>query len=89
MPLVISDEVLRSVGMTEQDARVEVACRLFQAGRLSLPMAGKLAVLSRVKMEEELHRRGIPAYVYTEEMLEQDMETLKSVREDNRVAGRK
>ena len=29
-------------------------------------------------MEEELHRRSIPAYPYTEDMLDQDSETMNS-----------
>ena len=36
MPVVISDETLRDAGLTEQDALVEIACRLFGAGKLSL-----------------------------------------------------
>ena len=82
MPVVIPDDVLRSAGLTEREALIEVACRLFQAGRLSLPKAGKFAGLSRVQMEQELHRRGIPAYVYTEEMLDQDLKTQESLMKE-------
>ena len=88
MPMVISDDLLQSVGLTEREARIEVGCRLFQAGRLSLPKAAKLAGLARVEMEEELHRRAIPAYVFTEEMLDQDIKTIESMGGADFVLGR-
>ena len=79
MPLVISDEDLRKTGLSERDALIEFACRLFQAEKLSLPAAAKLAKLSRVEMEDALFDRGIPAYRYTVEMLEEDMANLKKL----------
>jgi predicted HTH domain antitoxin len=80
MPLVISDDQLKAAGLSPEDARVELACRLFQAGKLHLWPAAQLAELSRVEMEDALRERGIPAYVLTEEDLEQDLETLRRVR---------
>ena len=79
MPLVIPDETLRAAGMSEEDARVEIACRWFDAGRLSIGHAATLAALSEVEFEGELQRRGIPRYRYTEEMLEEDVATLKKL----------
>ena len=84
MPLTISDEELERYGLNERDALVEFACRLFQAGRISLPAASKLAHLNRVEMEKELFDRGIPAYVYTEEHLKQDLEAIEKLRETDR-----
>jgi predicted HTH domain antitoxin len=77
MPLVISDEVLRAAQLTEKEALVEFACRLFEAGRLSLGHAGEIAGLSKSQMEKELIARDIPRYVYTPEMLEKDIQALK------------
>ena len=57
--LVIPDETLREAGLSERDALVEFACRLFDAGRLTLWGAAKLAGLSRVAFEEELRARQI------------------------------
>jgi predicted HTH domain antitoxin len=51
MPVVISDETLRDAGLTEQEALVEIACRLFAAGRLALWPAAKLAGVDRVAFE--------------------------------------
>ena len=62
MPLVISDEILREAGLTEGDALVEFACRLFDAGKMTLWSAAKLAGLSRVSFEQELRERKIAVY---------------------------
>jgi len=82
MPLVITDEQLESMKMDERDARIEIACRLFDAERLSLPAASKLAGLSRVAMEGELRRRSIAIYRPTIEEVRQDMEVLRNLREE-------
>ena len=76
MPLTLSDEVLKQAGMTAEEARVEIACRLFDAGKLALWPAAQLAQLSRNELEEELHRRRIPIYRPTVEDFRADLETL-------------
>jgi predicted HTH domain antitoxin len=62
MPLVISDETLREVGLTERDALVEFACRLFDAHKITLWSAAKLAGLSRMGFEQALRERKIAVY---------------------------
>jgi len=76
MPLTLSDDVLKQAGMTADEARVEIACRLFDAGKLALWPAAQLAQLSRIEFEEELHRRRIPIYRPTVEDFREDLETL-------------
>ena len=73
MPLTIPDSVLEQAGLTEQEARVEIAARLFQSGRLGLWQAAQWAGLSRVEMEAELLRRRIPLYTVTEEQLRAEL----------------
>jgi predicted HTH domain antitoxin len=77
MPLVISDETLRVAGMDEREAKVEIACRLFDAGKLTIGRASRLAELTVVEFEQQLAVRGLSRHRYTEEMLEQDVEALK------------
>jgi predicted HTH domain antitoxin len=60
MPLVIPDDALREAGLSENDALIEFACRLFEAGKLSFWGAARLARLSRVAFEDELLARRIP-----------------------------
>ena len=83
MPLVISDEQLQAMQMNEQNARIEIACRLFDGERLSLPAAAKFAGLDRPSMEGELRRRKISIYRPTLEDFRQDMETLRKLGESH------
>ena len=79
MPLVISDEVLQQAHLTEREALIEFACRLFDAGRLTLGHAGRIVGLSEREMEDEIAKRDIPRYRYTEEMFKDDMETVNKL----------
>ena len=57
MPLLeIPDEILKLTGLSAREAIVEFACSLFDAGKLPLWPAAKLAGLSRVEMESALSR---------------------------------
>ena len=77
MTLTIPDEILKEAKLTEREALVELACRLFDAGRLSLPMASRLAGLPREHFEGELHQRRISIYRPTLEDVRGDVEALK------------
>ena len=79
MPLTLSDEILQKAGMTADEARVEIACRLFDAGKLHLWPAAQLAQMSRVEFEDELHRRRIPIYRPTLEDLEAELKALEEM----------
>ena len=76
MPVVISDETLKQAGLTEREALVEIACHLYDPGRLALWPAAKLAGLRRVDFEQELINRKIPVYRYTEQGLADDLAAL-------------
>ena len=80
MPLVISDEQLQSMKMDERQARIEIACRLFDADQLSLPAAAKMAGLKRAVMEDELRHRKIALYRPTIEELRRDLDVLHRMR---------
>jgi predicted HTH domain antitoxin len=79
MPLTLSDEILKQAGMTEEEARVEIACRLFDAGKLALWPAAQLAGMTRVEFEAELLTRKIPIYRMTMEEFQTDLETLRQL----------
>jgi predicted HTH domain antitoxin len=76
MPLVISDETLKQAGLSEQEARVEIACRLYDAGKLHLWPAAQMAGMSRSEFESALIERGIAVYRPTVEEFEQYLKTL-------------
>jgi len=62
MPLVIPDDLLQQAGLDEREALIEFACRMFDAGKLALWPAARLAGLERVEMEQALIQRGIAIY---------------------------
>lgn len=76
MTITVPDDVLQQAGLDEQSALVEFACRLFEAGKLALWPAAKLARLDRVEMEEALSSRGIPIYRPDVADLADDLTTL-------------
>lgn len=79
MPLTIPDDILNSAGLNEVDARVEIACRLFEAERLTLWAAAKWVGMSRVQFESELLKRRIPLCRLTPEDLTDDLEAMKQI----------
>jgi len=87
MPVVLSDEILKQMGMTADEARIEIACRLFQARKLELWPAARLAGLSRVAMEAELMERRIPIYYPTVEDLHADLRALDRILGENKTSG--
>ena len=81
MPLVISDEMLKAAQLDEREARVEIACRLFDAGKLTLPLAARFAELPRAEFEGELLRRNIPVYRLRPGELEQEVAAMEKAGE--------
>jgi predicted HTH domain antitoxin len=79
MPVVISDEALTEAGLSEREALVEFACRLFDAGKLTLWSGARLAQLSRVQFERELLARHIALYRPTVADLDADLEALDQI----------
>ena len=60
MPLVIPDDALREAGLSEREALIEFACRLFEARKLTPWRAARLAGVSRAAIEDELLAQRIP-----------------------------
>ena len=61
MPLLIPDDILAESRLTEAQARVEIACRLYADGRLARASAARLAGLDLAGLDRELAARGITA----------------------------
>jgi predicted HTH domain antitoxin len=74
--ITIPDEVLTNSKLSERELLIEAACRLFDAGKLTLPMAARMAGFSRIEMEDALLDRKIAIYRPTVEDLEQDLKTI-------------
>lgn len=76
MPLTIPDDLLNSAGLTEAEARIEIACRLFEADKLGLWAAARWLGMSRVEFEQELLQRRIPLYKPSTEDLAADLDAM-------------
>ena len=63
--------------MTEADIRLDLACALFAAGRISRSVAAGMAGMERFAFDMELVRRRIPSF--TEESLAEDLATLRTL----------
>ncbi len=79
MTFTIPDDILKQAGLTEREAIIEFACRLFDAEKLDLFTAGRLAGLSRVEMESALRTRKIAVFRPTVEEFESDLRTLEEM----------
>ena len=79
MPLIISDETLQAAGMSEPEAKMEIACRWFDAGTLSFGRAAAFAGVGEIEFERQLQLRNIPRYRYTDEGLQADVAALKQL----------
>ena len=60
MPVIIPDQLLAEAGLSEHAAKLEIACRLYDAGKLTMPQATRLAEISRIDLEAALLERGLP-----------------------------
>lgn len=74
MPAIIPDETLKQAGLTEKEALIEIACRLFDADKLLLWPAAQLAGMSRGEFESALMSRGIAVHRIDEEYLRHELE---------------
>lgn len=61
----------------ERDILLDLACGGYAAGHLSRQSAADVAGVSRYEFDQALFSRRIPTF--TEEMLEQDLETLREL----------
>ena len=79
MPLVFPDVLLNASGMTEDEARVEIACRLFDSQSLTFAQAIQWSGLTRTGFESALLERGLPVYRVTLEDLKHDLEAVRQM----------
>jgi len=79
MPLVISDELLEQMHLTDREARVEIACIFFDVGKLALWPAAQFAGLSRIEMEDALTQRRISIYRPTLDEFDAELASLRGI----------
>jgi predicted HTH domain antitoxin len=67
-------------GLDPEEARLLLTMKLFEEGRVSLGYAAEMAGYSKRTYIELLGKHGIPAFNYTVEEFEQELETLEQLQ---------
>jgi predicted HTH domain antitoxin len=78
--LSIPDDLLQQAGVSEEEALLTLACALFDAGKLTLFFAAKLAGMSQPDFEQVLQERKIAIYRPTVAEFEEELKTIESHR---------
>lgn len=77
MPVTITDEMLTAAGLSQEEARLEIACRLYDAGKLTMPAATRWAGVSRTVLEAALLERNLPLIRVDESYWQQERENMQ------------
>jgi predicted HTH domain antitoxin len=75
---LIEDDILALSGLTESELRRELAIALFQAERLRLGQAAKLADQTQLEFQKALASRRIPIH-YGSEELDEDLQAIRQL----------
>ena len=77
MTVAIPDLVAAHLGPTEKEVLIALACLLYDAGKLDMPLAQRLAGLGRTEFENALRSQGLDTYRPTEADFDADLEALR------------
>ena len=77
--LNVPEDLLKRLGPNDQEALVEIACRLYETGRLRFDEAARLASMELDAFGRACTSRQIPVYWYDTEDLRSDVEALKNM----------
>ena len=77
--LHVPDDLLKRLGPNDEDALLEIACRLYETQRLKFDEAARLANVDLDTFAAGCASRKIPVYWYRSEDLQSDLETLKKM----------
>lgn len=77
MSLVISDEIVKASGWSEDELLLEIVLLLFQQDKISLGKAAELLNMSQFRFQKLISDRGICIHYDVAEFYE-DIEQLKS-----------
>jgi predicted HTH domain antitoxin len=80
MNVAIPDPIAQQAGLDERGALIELAFALYAQDRLSPSQVRRMCGLGFFEFEKQAHERGLPVMTLTEEMLEEDLRTLKELK---------
>lgn len=75
MSLVISEDIVKASGLSEQELIIELVFLLFQQEKISLGKAAELLTISQVRFQQILSERGINIH-YDVQELQEDIQHL-------------
>ncbi|OAB57455.1 hypothetical protein AY600_12090 [Phormidium willei BDU 130791] len=75
MSLVISEDIVKASGLSEQELIIELVLLLFQQEKISLGKAAELLNISQFRFQKILSERGINIH-YDLEELQEDIQHL-------------
>ncbi len=78
MGVLISDDILQSARLTEDELRQEIAILLFQRDKLTLEQSSRFAGMSRLQFQHLIASKQIPVH-YDVAEFEDDLKTLKKM----------
>ncbi|MFB2836262.1 UPF0175 family protein [Floridanema evergladense] len=77
MSLIISDDIVKASGLSEDKLLIEVILMLFQQEKISLGKAAELLNISQISFQKLMAERGINIH-YDVEELQEDIQHLKT-----------
>lgn len=77
MTINIEDDIVKKIGLQEQELLLELAITMFTSERLTLGQASRMSRLHQSQFQKELAKRRIPIHYGEAELLE-DIKTLKT-----------
>lgn len=86
MAVLISDDLLRSAHVSDDELRREIAVMLYGSNKLTLGQASEFCNLSQFEFQNILGDRHIPMHYDTEEFA-RDLTILDSMRSASRTSG--
>ncbi len=78
MGVLITDDILQSARLTEDELKQEIAILLFQRDKLTLEQSSRFAGMSRLQFQHLIASRQIPVH-YDVAEFEDDLKTLKEM----------
>ncbi len=78
MSIIISDEILHTTRMSENELLQEIAILLFQKEKLTLGQASQMAAVSQLQFQHLLASRQIPIH-YGVDDFDADLKTLREM----------
>jgi predicted HTH domain antitoxin len=78
MSLVISDDMVRASGLSEQELLLEIVLMLFRQDKISLGKASELMGMHRLEFQKLLNERGICVH-YDVAEFQEDLKTIEKM----------